>query len=77
MNNQDWRSMGQEEYLMNQILTFDEYKRYSDTWNHDHCEFCTKKFSEYNNDLHEGYYTLDNNIWICEGCFNDFHEKFS
>ena len=77
MDNYDWRLMGQEEYLMNQNLMFTNYEPYSEIWNHEHCEFCTARFSEYNGDLHKGYCTLDKQRWSCEDCFNDFHEKFN
>jgi hypothetical protein len=43
---------------------------------HDHCEFCGKKFSESPEDLHFGYTTLDDYYWICEPCFNDFEQMF-
>lgn len=43
---------------------------------HDHCEFCWAKFSEREEDLHEGYCTMQDSRWICEECFHDFKEMF-
>jgi hypothetical protein len=45
-------------------------------WDHDHCEFCSAKFSMMDADLHEGYVTEDGYRWICEPCFLDFAESF-
>lgn len=41
-----------------------------------HCNFCWATFSEYDDDLHEGYCTPDETYWICPECFNDFKEMF-
>ena len=35
------------------------------------------KFGFADGDLHLGYSTKDNGIWICEQCFYDFKEKFN
>ena len=72
----DWRFMGQDKYLMGSTLQFIPYVRWSETWDHDHCDFCNETFSEYGSDLHKGYCTLDKKNWICEKCFNDFKEMF-
>jgi hypothetical protein len=71
----DWRFMGQDEYLMNVSLmkhNFDNSIR-----DHDHCDFCTKTFGTNIGDLHEGYCTLDKDHWICEGCYKDFKDMFN
>ena len=73
----DWRFRWQDEYLMNVPLKFVPYTRWSESWDHDHCEFCWATFSEYDGDLHEGYNTLDGKRWICERCFNDFNHMFN
>ena len=52
------------------------YFRWSKTWDHDHCDFCWATFSEYENDLHEGYVTEDKHTWICPECYKDFKEMF-
>ncbi len=72
----DWRLMGQEYYLMNAKLKKTVYKAPSERWDHDHCRFCTDKFMEREGFLHEGYCTEDENIWICEECYQDFKEMF-
>lgn len=73
----DWRLQGQEKYLKNASLMYSKYKKYSKTWDHDHCEFCGQKFSEVGSDLHEGYCTEDHYRWICPTCFNDFKARFN
>lgn len=74
----DWRLQGQEKYLLGVDLKKSIYKKYSEKWEHDHCEFCGNKFSEtLPNTLHEGYSTLNNYHWICEDCFSDFKETFN
>ena len=70
----DWRFMGQDEYLMNVKLMYHFYDH--TIRDHDHCEFCMKKFSNNTGDLHEGYCTLDEYCWICERCYNDFRKMF-
>jgi len=72
----DWRLQGQETYLKNKTFLWDHYKPPSPEWDHDHGEFCWKKFSEHPNDLHEGYTTKDQYRWICEQCYNDFKDQF-
>ncbi len=70
----DWRFQGQDKYLMHVQLMFSKFD--GAERNHDHCGFCSEKFSEDNDDLHEGYCTLNKYHWICESCFNDFKEIF-
>ena len=72
----DWRLQGQEKYLTGKKLMKAPYFRWSKTWDHDHCDFCWATFSEYEDDLHEGYVTEDRHIWICPECFDDFKEMF-
>lgn len=74
----DWRLQGQEKYLLGVGLKKSTYIKYTETWEHDHCEFCNKKFSESLPDtLHEGYSTLNSYHWICEACFSDFKTIFN
>ena len=40
----DWRRTGQEEWLSGLRLTWKRYQAYSGNWEHEHCEFCWKKF---------------------------------
>lgn len=72
----DWRLQGQEEYLKGKKLYYKKYKKYSERWEHEHCEFCSEKISEYKGDLNYAYCTKDEKYWICEECFNDFKELF-
>jgi hypothetical protein len=72
----DWRLQGQDKYLTGVSLSRKAYRKPSDDWDHDHCEFCWAKFSESEGDLNEGYVTEDGYRWICPRCFNDFKEQF-
>jgi len=74
----DWRLQGQETYLKGVQLWWKTYTRYSESWEHDHCEFCWAKFmvEDVPDVLHEGYATEDNYRWICEQCFEDFKDLF-
>jgi hypothetical protein len=72
----DWRLMGQEKYLAGASLTKKAYKKYREDWEHDHCAFCSLKFSERPGDLNEGYATENDYHWICERCYEDFKEQF-
>ena len=71
----DWRLNGQEEYLYGVLLKHINYIHFGIN-DHDHCEFCWDKFSDREGDLHKGYCTVDEYIWICEECYSDFHEMF-
>jgi len=73
----DWRLMGQEDYLMNAKLRRESYAAPTLTWDHDHCAFCSLKFSENEGDLHVGYRELKDSHWVCEECFRDFKEMFN
>ena len=74
----DWRRRGQERYLKGVRLVLREYKAYREGWDHDHCEFCGKKFSASPEvkGLEKGYATEDLYWWVCEPCFKDFKEEF-
>lgn len=74
-DNSDWRLTNQEKYLKGVTLRLKKYKSYRDGWDHDHCEFCWKKFSESPSET-EGYATEDNYRWICIQCFEDFKDLF-
>ena len=76
----DWRLMGQEDYLKNKQLKenipfeFAKTKEYPQSW-HEHCEFCGEKATA---DVKgEFYSTEDDYYWICKSCFDDFKEKFN
>ena len=74
---EDWRLNGQERYLNSAKLQrcrlrFPEPEEVD----HTHCDFCWAKFSDNENDLHEGYVTEDHNHFVCEECFQDFKDRF-
>ena len=66
--------MNQDKYLKGIKLMFCHFD--SNIREHDHCEFCSAKFSDDKNDLHQGYCSLDKYYWICEKCYNDFKQYF-
>ena len=86
----DWRLQGQEANLQGITLRRMPYFRWSDTWDHDHCEFCWAEFMtpedtppDYEEPVqHEGYATegiegqRDHYSWICVECFEDFKDRF-
>src|SRR5215470_3887556 len=63
-------------------LRYQIYKRWSASWDHDHCAACWTTFAEFNgpNIQHEGYATCDdyehgaNYDWVCRDCFEDLKE---
>jgi hypothetical protein len=73
----DWRLNGQERFLQGVVLFFGVYRPYKPEWDHDHCEFCSAKFSlSEAGALKEGFSTADGYRWICQSCFADFNEQF-
>ncbi len=73
----DWRLQGQERYLAGVALRRKKYTRYREDWEHDHCEFCGRKFSTREGDLNDGYVTSDNYHWVCNDCYEDFKAVFN
>lgn len=55
----DWRLTGQESYLKGKVLYHRNWRTRISQCDHDHCEFCWKKFSDADGDAHEGYTTAD------------------
>ena len=72
----DWRLQGQERYLKGSVLHWARHDAERGSSEHDHCEFCWRKFSTSEGDLCEGYTTSDAYHWICADCFGDFKEQF-
>jgi hypothetical protein len=72
----DWRLRGQERYLKGAVLKWAAYKPLHEGWDHDHCEFCNRKFMDREEELREGYVTLDGRHWVCKGCAEDFRIQF-
>ena len=74
INNNDWRLTNQMNYLYEQKLEHINFQKYSNSWEHEHCEFCNETIC----DSKQTYYcTLDKYHWICEECFNDFDDMFN
>lgn len=69
----DWRLIDQMDYLYKETVTYKYYEIRSESWDHDHCEFCTDKFDK---PRQKGYATKDDYYWICETCYEDFKNMF-
>lgn len=79
MDGDDWRLHGQERYLRGARLQRARYCTPSAEWDHDHCEFCNRKFSEkaQGDDIaRAGWRSEDEYRWVCDGCFSDFRQPF-
>jgi hypothetical protein len=73
----DWRLRQSHEDIRGSPFVRKNYVAYSDSWDHDHCEFCFSKFSASELDaLRSGYATADNYYWVCDECFKDFATMF-
>jgi hypothetical protein len=75
----DWRIRNQAKYLKAEILKWAKWKTPKPDWDHDHCEFCSQKFSDnpgHTNAVKYGYTTADKYYWICKKCFSDFKKLF-
>ena len=79
--------MGQERFLQGAEFVHKPYRAWSESWEHDHCAFCTRKFVEAGRSLGDavtiGYAAVgrgpegqDDYHWVCEPCFADFRERF-
>jgi hypothetical protein len=77
----DWRRMGQEAYLAGKAFRRRSYEPFRPGWDHDHCEFCSRKFfvgaGGHAEDLAKGFATEDAYHWVCEPCFEDFREELA
>lgn len=73
----DWRLQGQERYLSGVELCWSSYEPFREGWDHDHCEFCGRKFAVEGGDFTEGYRTLDGYHWISKDCYDDFKGLFN
>jgi hypothetical protein len=72
----DWRRQGQEKFLGGVRLVAGAYAPVRPDWDHDHCAFCSAKFSARDGDVREGYATVDGYYWMCATCFADFRDDF-
>lgn len=72
-------------HLKGARLQFRRYTRWSDRWDHDHCEACTIKFAEFEGTQieHEGYTTCADYkhgagyAWVCKACFEDLQGRYA
>src|SRR5258708_1625205 len=77
----DWRLTNQGTYLTGVTLHRRLYFFWSESWEHDHCEFCWRKFLVPGDvamdfSTNEGWTTDDERRWVCDGCFADFKSRF-
>lgn len=73
----DWRLVGQEDYMKNiniKKVGIKELQLKAANW-HEHCEFCMSKIT--NKSSTEYYTTEDEYRWICPKCYADFKESFN
>ena len=81
MPNGDWRLTNQLSYMKAATLAWRIYEAPSESWDHDHCEFCFVKFlppPAADDAVAAGYVTLDGeDRWVCKTCFDDFRELFA
>ena len=62
-------------YLEN--LTFSKTRfKVDSTKDHEHCELCWAKMSEYPDDLHEAYTANQGKIWICPECYEKYSDLY-
>ena len=73
----DWRLNGQEMYLYGVKLKHMNIKDKLNPSDHEHCEFCLEKISNYTNTIHDAYCTEDEYHWLCDNCYNDFKMRFN
>lgn len=74
--------------LKGREFVFKPYQSINEGNDHDHCSFCTEKFSLLiEGGLKEGYQTImepfiwqgkeyESDEWVCSQCFNDFKDLF-
>ncbi len=43
---------------------------------HEHCEFCWQRISEYNGDEHEGYTDDAQEHWVCMACWAERRSEY-
>ena len=72
----DWRRQGQERYMAGKALHLENFVP-TESNDHQHCEFCSAKFSAAKEDLSNGYTTADAYHWVCLECFIDFRDEMN
>ena len=78
----DWRLDPYPKELEGKIFRLKKFVPHGN-WDHEHCEFCWKKFYTKIISDHcalQGYVTYcaewEREVWVCEECFADFRELF-
>lgn len=69
----DWRLTNQMNYLYRKVLKKQAFKVYRDGWEHEHCEFCSKRIDK---NTKVAYSSENNYYWICKKCYEDFKNLF-
>jgi hypothetical protein len=87
VDERDWRPYPGIEEDYSGLVLFRRRFRAKYQSDHEHCELCSAEFmdkddpSYLNTEVHpvleEGYTTDGNSDWICDQCFNDFHERLA
>src|ERR1700741_152731 len=76
---EQWLASTAEGLRSNQ-LSWSRYTQPSPTWDHDHCEFCFRRFAEpgagYTDSTEFGYATPDRFDWVCKDCFDKYKDRF-
>lgn len=88
----DWRLTPEKERFRGAVFVRREWYPPKPSWDHDHCEFCWKKFAEADladpEPTVQAGYTTAGPIgrppeerepayhWVCDDCFEDFREQF-
>ncbi len=73
---QEWYLWAYEKktYLHNKVLNYKQFL--CSNSEHEHCEICWARFSNYIEDLHIGYYEEESQSWICCKCFDELKSFF-
>jgi hypothetical protein len=73
--------IAREKLIRSKNLHWSRYTQPSPDWDHDHCEFCFRRFAEpsagYNDSVETGYTTPDRFNWICRGCVEKYKDRFN
>ncbi|MCL4523029.1 MAG: hypothetical protein M1453_05385 [Acidobacteria bacterium] len=72
---EDWR-IENAKWTRGAVLRLKKYAKWSDSWEHDHCEACWQTFMEAPSAdvISEGYVTTDGYRWICPKCFDELKD---
>ena len=79
--NEDWRSrLPHDDHLHGLEWCRSQYAQPSPTWDHDHCEFCWRRFAEpdkFADAIPSGWTDVERQFhWVCEDCFQYFRQQY-